>query len=136
MEELIEIIINLIAGVIKRSMTKPGQPVRTPVRQAAPPPPPAVKKPAQRRAGRKPMMQSVAVAQPIITAATARVATASTGTAHAVPAKSIAASLPNVKPSASAASLSKWLTPTTLRQQFMLTEILRPPLAMRRNDER
>jgi len=30
-----------------------------------------------------------------------------------------------------AAALSKWMTPATLRQQFMLTEILQPPLALR-----
>ena len=30
-----------------------------------------------------------------------------------------------------AQSLNKWLRPATLRQQFMLTEVLQPPLALR-----
>jgi hypothetical protein len=33
--------------------------------------------------------------------------------------------------SANAAALSRWLTPKTLRSQFILTEILQPPLALR-----
>jgi len=32
---------------------------------------------------------------------------------------------------ANAAALSRWLTPETLRSQFILTEILQPPLALR-----
>jgi hypothetical protein len=32
---------------------------------------------------------------------------------------------------ASAVSLHRWLTPKTLRQQFILTEVLQPPLALR-----
>lgn len=38
--------------------------------------------------------------------------------------------------SATAASLHRWLTPKTLRQQFILTEILQPPLTLRENPER
>ena len=34
-----------------------------------------------------------------------------------------------------AAALSKWMTPATLRQQFILTEILQPPLALRPDAE-
>lgn len=34
-------------------------------------------------------------------------------------------------PAASAASLARWLRPETLRHQFILTEILQPPLALR-----
>jgi hypothetical protein len=33
--------------------------------------------------------------------------------------------------SATAATLNRWLRPSTLRQQFMLTEVLQPPLALR-----
>ena len=33
--------------------------------------------------------------------------------------------------SANAAALSRWMTPRTLRSQFILTEILQPPLALR-----
>ncbi len=34
-------------------------------------------------------------------------------------------------PGAGAPAIAKWLTPRTLRQQFILTEIFQPPLAMR-----
>ena len=34
-------------------------------------------------------------------------------------------------PAARAAAVSKWLTADTLRSQFILTEILQPPLALR-----
>ena len=33
--------------------------------------------------------------------------------------------------SANAAALSRWLTPRTMRSQFILTEVLQPPLALR-----
>jgi hypothetical protein len=36
-----------------------------------------------------------------------------------------------VPPAASAASIKAWMRPTTLRRQFILTELLQPPLAMR-----
>jgi hypothetical protein len=35
------------------------------------------------------------------------------------------------KPTVNAESLHRWLRPETLRQQFMLTEVLQPPLALR-----
>jgi hypothetical protein len=35
------------------------------------------------------------------------------------------------KVSANASAVAKWLRPDTLRQQFILTEILQPPLALR-----
>ena len=35
-----------------------------------------------------------------------------------------------------AANLSRWLRPDTLRQQFILTEILQPPLALREQADR
>lgn len=38
---------------------------------------------------------------------------------------------PRAKIAVDAAALSKWMNPATLRQQFMLTEILQPPLALR-----
>ena len=39
------------------------------------------------------------------------------------------------KPAVSAMALSRWLTPATLRSQFILTEVLQPPLAMRPDRE-
>jgi hypothetical protein len=35
--------------------------------------------------------------------------------------------------SATAASLNRWLNPKTMRQQFILTELLQPPITMRDN---
>ncbi len=136
MEELLEIIVRLIVGMMKppTSQSRPlsvrrvDPPSRAPVRGKIPS--------ARRAPGRRIATSQIAIAQPIITsmAAVQSVATASTGTAHAVPAKSIsatAAMTANEKPSANAASLRKWMTPATLRQQFMVTEILQPPLALR-----
>ena len=39
-------------------------------------------------------------------------------------------------PAANAASLARWLRPTTMRQQFILTEIFQPPLALRETESR
>jgi hypothetical protein len=39
------------------------------------------------------------------------------------------------KPPVDAVALAKWLKPATLRQQFMLTEILQPPLALRSDSD-
>ena len=39
------------------------------------------------------------------------------------------------KPAVTATTLSRWLTPGTLRSQFILTEVLQPPLAMRPDRE-
>jgi hypothetical protein len=35
------------------------------------------------------------------------------------------------RPAVNAAALHRWLRPATLRQQFMLTEVLQPPIALR-----
>jgi hypothetical protein len=43
---------------------------------------------------------------------------------------------PTVTPtSATAASVARWLNPATLRQQFILTEIIQPPVALRHPPE-
>jgi hypothetical protein len=49
------------------------------------------------------------------------------------PAPSVApvTSQPSATQAATAPTISRWLKPQTLRQQFILTEILQPPLAMR-----
>jgi hypothetical protein len=36
---------------------------------------------------------------------------------------------------ATAAALNRWLNPTTMRQQFILTELLQPPITMREDRE-
>jgi hypothetical protein len=51
-----------------------------------------------------------------------------------VAATEIAAAAPGARPApavASAPALKSWMRPATLRQQFILTEIFQPPLAMR-----
>jgi hypothetical protein len=150
MEELIELIIRLIA----RSMQGPKQTNAPLTPQRVDPPNRAVmqkKIPGARRVpgrapgrppGRRISPPPIMMARPIVTATTIApmAATASTGTAHAVPAKSIAATAAaasvDKKPSANAATLRRWMNPTTLRQQFMLTEIFQPPLALRESHTR
>jgi hypothetical protein len=144
MEELIELIINLIARSMQGSPRKTPPPLAVNRANGAKRVEPANRAvvrtniPGARRVpARRPVPPRIAIAQPIMTAtgAVKPVATASTGTAHAVPAKSIAATAaaasPNAKPSANAATLKRWMNPSTLRQQFMLTEIFQPPLALR-----
>jgi hypothetical protein len=49
-------------------------------------------------------------------------------------APAMAASAPAARPASpqvDAAALARWLQPATLRHQFMLTEVLQPPLALR-----
>jgi len=44
-----------------------------------------------------------------------------------------AAARPAPVRTATAAALNRWLSPTTMRQQFILTELLQPPITMRDN---
>ena len=99
-----------------------GQPAppRAPKRfpQRAPKPP---RQPAQRSRA-VPVPPPVPVAQASSESTTERVAateiaTRKKGAAHA--------------PGANATAVARWLRPDTLRQQFILTEILQPPLALR-----
>ena len=107
----------------------PGIAMRVPLAALAParskpakrPVPPAAKAP-KRAAARKPVppappaRQAAAIVNPIRQAA-----------------NEPAAPSPQRKPivPVTAANLSRWLRPDTLRQQFILTEILQPPLALR-----
>src|SRR5262245_24526323 len=79
---------------------------------------PARATPKQRRTSKKPAASAPgftppSVAQPIAVAA---------------PAPTIIKPQPAIAP---AMSIRRWLTPATLRQQFVLTEILQPPKALR-----
>ena len=95
-------------------------------------------KPPARRSGVRAAsrLKSVAIAQPIITAL------------EPMPAPAVNAPMPpmtitrptsakpvqpagNAVPAQSADSIRKWMSPATLKQQFLLTEILQPPLALR-----
>jgi hypothetical protein len=132
MEELIEILINLIAGFVQKQAVKPTQqrtppvPLAIPVKQS----PVATKRPVARRPGRRPPPPIIAMAQPIVT----KVSTAPVAPVAPI-ARSIVANTgiarPNEVPPESAVSIRKWLTPATLKNQFLLTEILQPPLALR-----
>jgi hypothetical protein len=136
MEELIEILINLIASFFQNKAIKPVVP---PTRQAPPvqqpvrPIPTGQKKPPQRRQQRRPAPpQTIAVAQPIITN------TAAAPAQYVVPMAARSTIIANAgipaahqTPSQSAESIRKWLTPSTLKHQFLLTEILQKPLALR-----
>jgi hypothetical protein len=41
------------------------------------------------------------------------------------------AARPVARPAIAAPAIKRWATPATLRQQFILTEIFQPPLALR-----
>jgi len=97
---------------------QPGQPGRTP--RPIPPPPLTGTVQPQRP---QPPVQPQSVTPPAIVtklAPTSAAVVQSRG-------KSQTPALPRM----SAASLARWMTPTTLNQQFLLTEILQPPLALR-----
>lgn len=98
----------------QRSVQRPAQrPV--PVRRA-----PAMNQPAQRKAKkpvRPPEAPPVPPAEPVVPIASlAAISNQAAGRESAA---------------ANASALSRWLTPKTLRSQFILTEILQPPLALR-----
>jgi outer membrane biosynthesis protein TonB len=86
---------------------------------------PAQQQPAQRRVARPP-----AIAPPALPVAIAAPSSASTKPIYG---SSIAdqAAAKLQRPRADAGTLQRWLTPRTLNQQFMLTEILQPPVALR-----
>lgn len=106
---------------------------RPAVRQAvrakpAPPPRQVASRPGGQPAPRRPKKQKAArlpTAPPLeeLTPVAARAASPAAESATAGERRGGAA--------ANAAALSRWLTPTTLRSQFILTEILQPPLALR-----
>jgi hypothetical protein len=133
MEELIELLIRLIAGLMKAGQV-PQAPARRPTAaapMASKPPGVRAKPPGIRRAGaRRLTPPPIAVARPIVTGTGSY--SPATVAAQVAPAKTAKpAAAPAVKPSATAATLRRWMTPETLRQQFILTEILQPPLALR-----
>jgi hypothetical protein len=146
MEQLIEILIRLIASLFEN---RPA--TRTPAPRPAPPgfaPAPTQpgrlqplnravvtsKMPNARRAVRRPP-PSIAIAKPILAnlrplpAVPPAKTAATTAVVRTASAKAIVA--PNTIPPQSAAAIRKWLTPATLKQQFLLTEILQAPLALR-----
>jgi hypothetical protein len=135
MIELILLIIRLFNQEKKPPMPRP--PLNLPpgypgVPQGSPrvaPPPPLFPRRTVRRPPPLPL-QSIAIAQPIMTRSSA------VSSAQPTPPPAVAkAAKPAIstapQASANVLAIRNWLTPATLRQQFLLTEILQPPLALR-----
>jgi hypothetical protein len=118
-----------------KSIDGPYQPPRPAAAKPAPrrpanaprPLPPARPLPPQQP--RKPKRQKQAQ-QPAAAPVMARTVAAVARAAQAAEVPPLPVARP-AQATAKAAALSKWLTPNTLRSQFILTEILQPPLALR-----
>jgi hypothetical protein len=132
MEELVEILINLLASLFQDRRPKPPAPFNPSLRPAPSPQPPAipVRKAGPRRAVRRPAPPMIAIADPIMTTVSAAAPPAMVPMARSIIANTGIAA-PHSTPSQSAESIRKWLTPNTMKHQFLLTEILQPPLALR-----
>jgi hypothetical protein len=149
MEELIEILIRLIAGLFENKPPGRPQPPRMPVPpgySTQPPgpgrPDPSARPVAQRQAPavlrnmRRVPPPQIAMARPILTPPRSRLMlqptmappppkiVVPTGAARAITSS-------GQEQTPSAAAIRNWLTPASLKQQFLLTEILQPPLALR-----
>jgi hypothetical protein len=86
----------------------------------APLPPPQPARPAPRRPAKQPR-RAIPTLPPVVDLAPMEVPFVNI-TEPAIRAKA---------PTVDAKAISTWLTPATLRQQFILTELLQPPLSMR-----
>jgi hypothetical protein len=82
--------------------------------------------PAQGRARRQAVASNVRTSAPPPVPAPA-------APAKIAPPTSPASPVPSTSTRVDARALHRWLTPATLRRQFMLTEILQPPVALRRD---
>jgi hypothetical protein len=118
-----------------RPIRPPTQQPRPPMQQPRPRPQPAPPRPAQARpAPQKQPKKRFPVKTPAARpSAPARVLQAEPAEAVILDASPFAPTTTAAKrPNApSAAALHTWLKPATLRQQFILTEVLQPPVAMR-----
>ena len=146
MEELIEILINLIANWMKGNAQRNAQRTNAPALPAR-----AVKAvrpelsnratvttnmPTARKKliARRLKQPTVAMARPIVTSR-APASAPVPPPMKAVAAKQISPASKSTKVPLTAAPIRKWLNPTTLQQQFMLTEIFQPPLALRESKQ-
>jgi hypothetical protein len=106
------------------------QAVRRKVQQRVPAvrqPPPAQRSPQQRRiVAKSPRPAPQPVAAPVVPVPPVK-------PAEPIPPLTVARKI--VRPT-TATALRNWLQPATLRHQFILTEILQPPLALREPNER
>jgi hypothetical protein len=108
------------AAMAPAAKTRPFTKANPPARKAVPS--------GRRSPARRPAPAPVMIADPIVTEIVSKPGTTSPIL------RPLAASVTAVKPSVRAETIRKWMTPNTLRKQFMLTEIFQPPVAMR--DER
>jgi hypothetical protein len=111
---------------------QPPRPVQQVPRMVAPPPPRQPKK-ASRRAGPRvplpaPVPLETLVPLPESPAEPSVVGREIRATDRSIPRQSAGAAV-------NAAALNRWLAPATLRTQFILTEVLQPPVAMRQSSE-
>jgi hypothetical protein len=108
----------------------PPAPARKPVvRQQAPPRQQPTRPLVQPRAVSK-RQKSRPVPPPLPTRGSIEPPRPATASAPPPPVPAVPPQAP-ASPRISAQALSRWLTPQTLHQQFMLTEIFQPPIALR-----
>jgi hypothetical protein len=132
MDELIGILINVIVDLFRgKPQTPPPKPV-TPAGRA-----PVQRAPVQQRQVPPRPVRQVIKAPPAVAPRMMRAPAAPVAPPVAPPTRSISSAAPPV-PSVQhssvvvdAAALRRWLRPGVLRNQFILTEILRPPLGLR-----
>jgi hypothetical protein len=128
-----ELIVLLIKGIIR--MIAGPQPVNrrqfnaTPAGRAVPRGQPAVRPAARPRAGRRSSV-TAAIASPILTGSGSENTPGPTPPAR----PKVATATATKPPTAATVTVRKWLTPKALRQQVIVSEILRPPLALRGNE--
>jgi hypothetical protein len=137
MEELIDILVNLLTTIFQDRRPRPKQafsPAIRPVPGSQPPVSP-LKKTAPRRVARRPAPPVIAMAAPIMTTVSRAAVPAVVPMARSIVANTGIAA-PGSTPSQSAAAIRKWLQPDTLKHQFLLSEILQPPLALREDRHR
>jgi hypothetical protein len=153
----VEVLVRLIEGAVENSARRRQQEQqRTPIlyrpnpQQAPPQAPPQLQRGlppqmdprvafqrAQRATSGRPLpaqgrARHQAVASNVRTSAPPPVP-APAAPAKIAPPTSPASPVPSTPTRVDARALHRWLTPATLRRQFMLTEVLQPPVALRPN---
>jgi hypothetical protein len=91
-----------------------------------------VPRPVARQQSKKPARRRAAQAPPVLELETAPMRRPDPAGVQP-PAPLIPASATSTVQAADAASIARWLKPSTLHQQFILTEVLQPPVALRQH---
>lgn len=105
------------------------QPIKAPARAAQQQRPARIPKPAPRRQGIA--ATSPPLAPPPLAAPTVTHVAPVTGARAVQPARQASSASGGGRAKADARALARWLRPQTLQQQFIVTEIFQPPLALR-----